>query len=146
MIATPTRGAIQGTSKTRKLMMQDAMLPGGTSQDLQVIMGLQTMTLLQELHAKGLIMTLLEELCAKGLIMTLLQELRLMGLNMTHHQERRNKDQVIVMEYQEPHVKSHIVALIQELHLKGPSMMILIQGLRKRVTMTPRKELQDKKR
>ena len=100
-------------------MMQDAMLPGGMSQDLQVIMGLQTMTLLQEL--------------------------RLMGLNMTHHQERRNKDQVIVMEYQEPRVKSHIVALIQELHLKGPSMMILIQGLRKRVTMTQRIELQGKK-
>ena len=132
MIAIPTRGAIQETSKTRKLMMQDAMLPGGTSQDLQVIMGLQAMTLIQELRVKGL-------------TMTLLQELRLMGLNMTHHQEHRNKDQVIVMEYQEPRVKSHIVALIQELHLKGPSMMIRIQGLRKRVTMTPRIELQGKK-
>ena len=126
-------------------MMQDAMLPGGTSQDLQVIMGLQTMTLHQELCIKGFTMTLLQELCVKGLTMTLLQELRLMGLTVTHHQELRNKDQVIVMEYQEPRVKSHIVALIQELHLKGPSMMILIQGLRKRVTMTPRIELQGKK-
>ena len=132
MIATPTRGAIQETSKTRKLMMLDVILPGGTSQGLQVTMSLQTMTLLQELRVKGL-------------KMTLLQELRLMGLTVTHHQELRNKDQVIVMEYQEPRVKSHIVALIQELHLKGPSMMILIQGLRKRVTMTPRIELQDKR-
>ena len=119
MIATPTRGAIQEASKTRKLMMQDVMLPGGTSQGLQVIMGPQTMTHIQELRVKG--------------------------LNMTHHQELRNKDQVIMMEYQEPGVKNHTVALIQELHLKGSSMMILIQGLRKRVTMTPHIELQDKR-
>ena len=158
MIATPTRGAIHEASTTRKLMMQDTILLGGMSQGLQVTMGLQTMTLYQELHikgltmillqelrVKGLTMTLLQELRVKGLTMTLLQELRLMGLNMTHHQERRNKDQVIVMEYQEPRVKSHIVALIQELHLKGPSMMIPVQGLHKRVTMTPRIELQGKK-
>ena len=77
--------------------------------------------------------------------MTLLQELHLMGINMTHPQELRNKDQAIMMENQELHVKGHIVALIQELHLKAPSMMTHTQGLRERVTMTPRIELQDKK-
>ena len=65
----------------------------------------------------------------KGPNMTLLQELRVKGLNLTHPQELRNKDQVIVMENQEPRVKRHIVALIQELHLKGPFMMILLQEL-----------------
>ena len=145
MIVTPTRGAIQEAIEARNLLTQDIILHGGTRQGFQVIMGQQTMTHIQELHIKGLTMTLLQELRVKGLNMTLLQELRVKGLNMTQPQDLCNKDQAIMMENQELHVEGHIVALIQELHLKGPSMMILLQGLRKRVTMTPRIELQDKR-
>ena len=157
MIVTPTRGAIRDSYKTRKLMMQDVMLPGGTSQGLQVIMGPQTMTHIQEICVKGLNMTLLQERRVKGLNMTLLQEHRVkgqtmttlqerhgMGLNVTHLQDLHNKDQANTMKSQEPHVKGHIVTLCQELYRKGPYMLTLIQGLRNRVIMTPRIERNDK--
>ena len=144
MIVTPTREAIRDSYKTRKLMMQDVMLPGGTKQGLQVIMGPQTMTHIQERHVKGLTMTLLQECRVKGQTMTALQERHGMGLNVTHLQDLHNKDQANTMKSQEPHVKGHIVTLCQELHRKGPYMLTLIQGLRNRVTMTPRIERNDK--
>ena len=119
MILTQMLGVRREAIEAMDLMTQDIIPQGGTSQGLQVIMGQATMTQIQELRVKGPYMTQLQEL--------------------------RNKDQAIMMENQELHVKGHIAGLIQELHLKGPSMMILIQGLCKRVTMTPRIELQDKR-
>ena len=100
MILTQMLGVRREAIEAMDLMTQDIIPQGGTSQGLQVIMGQQTMTHIQELRVKGLTMTILQELHGKGLAMTLLQVIHLMGLNMTHPQELRNKDQAIMMENQ----------------------------------------------